>query len=144
MTKVAIKNMTEDEATAEARRIDQRLYELQQQMWKLKARTERMDLFAEGWLKRLDRIAVRLLEIANGVTPGPGEVDQLFADQQKIMARWQRWLKAKWAIYREETAAVHRDMDALYKRSRHVTKRRWQHNYARLGRPRDGEIRVLR
>lgn len=144
MTRVAIKQMTEEEATAEARRIDEQLYELKQQMWKLESKAERMDFFAEGWLKRLDKIAKRLLEIAHGSTPDTDEVDKLFADQQKIMARWQRWLRAKWAVYRVEKDAVHRQMDALYKRSRHVTKRRWQHNYARLGPPRDGEIRVLR
>lgn len=143
MTKIAIKHMTEEQANAESGRIEDRLYELQKQMGALEAKCDRMEIFSDGWLKRLDGIAKRLLEISQGATPNAGEVNQLFANQKKIMDRWQRWLNARWAVYRDEKGRIHREMDALYKRNKHVTKRRWQHNYARLGPTRPDEIRVL-
>lgn len=133
MTRVAVKHMTEEQAREEAQRIDERLYMLRRQIWALDDKGERAQFFAERWLRRLDRIAKRLMEICKGATPASGEVARLFEDQAKIMARWQCWLHRYRDIVWIEKEPIRREMDALYRRSRHVTKRRWQHNHARLG-----------
>lgn len=144
MTKIAIKHMTEEQANAEAARIDGQLYELQQKMWVLDAKAERMRLFSTGWMKRMNRIGERLREISGGVAAAPGEVDRLIVDLKKIMDRQHHWAKASWAVISVDKEAIGDEMQTLYRRSKLVSERRWQHNYARLGPTGPDEIRVLR
>lgn len=144
MTKIAIQHMTEEQANAEAARIDEQLYELQQKMWVLDAKAERMRLFSTGWLKRMNRIGERLREISGGAAAAPREANCLIADLKKIMDRQHHWAKASWAVISVDREAIGDEMQTLYRRSKLVNSRRWQHNYARLGKPVEGEIRVLR
>jgi hypothetical protein len=130
MTRVAIKNMTEEQARNEDRRIDQRLYELRQQLWVLDAKADHLDVFCAGWMRRISRISQRLLDL--GVGQQNTEISELHTARAKIFERWKVWLDARNAVYAEK-APIRKEMAGLYKRTEKVTKRRWHHNYARLG-----------
>lgn len=120
--KTAIKNMTIDQLRRERDRLDDQQAELDLQYDALKARWDGKSVLIDGWNKRMNKIAHRLLEISRGATPEDGEVDSLFALQDKLFERYEMRARERWGITRA-MQAIDKPMNALYRRWSNVQTR---------------------
>ena len=125
----AIKNMTLEELCAESRRIDLEIDELDTQLDACRERWDRKTVLLDGWRKRMSAIPTRLLEINRGAAPAPGEVDALFARQDKLYERYEMRARERWAMTRE-MQDIDKPMNTLYRRASNVQTRinrlRWE------------------